>query len=180
MNVLSLDCEYNQPSGKTIQIGAAIFDVKSGILLDKFETYVNPYEIITPEIVELTGITDQNVQDAPSIQEAYSELTKFSKKHKIVHNPLVWGSGARNDSQTIASEAGVLPENNIFGYRVLDVKTIYQSTQIFINKEFAGSLEKVCRRLSIPFEGQKHTALADAVMTFKVWQHLMKKYHDKF
>lgn len=180
MNILSLDCEYNQPSQKTIQIGAAIFDVKSGLMIDKFETYVNPYELLNPEIIELTGITDQNLQDAPSIKEAYQELTKFTKKHKIVRNPLVWGSGKQNDSQLIANEAGILPENNIFGYRVLDVKTIYQSTQIFINKEFAGSLEKVCNRLNIPFSGKKHTALADATMTFYVWKFLMNKYHNKF
>lgn len=173
MNILSLDCEYNQPSGKTIQIGATVYTV-NGILIERFETYVDPGEPINPEITTLTGITDGNVKGAPSIKEAYEMLEYIHSKHKCFRNPLVWGSGVRNDSQMIHTESGVEREN-FMGYRVIDVKSIYQSVQMFTNQTVRGGLETACKRVGIGFEGKAHTALADAMNTYRMWQYLMKK-----
>lgn len=181
MNVLSLDCEYNQPSGKTIQIGAAAYAARTGRLMGTFETYVNPGELIQPFITDLTGIKDSDVSGAPSIQEAFKALVDFHKKHKCFKNPIVWGSGTRNDSNTIYAEAGLRDEKgdllpNYMGFRVIDVKSQYQSVQIFHNKLVRGGLENVCGMLGIGFEGTAHTALADAKNTFRVWHFLNKQF----
>jgi inhibitor of KinA sporulation pathway (predicted exonuclease) len=190
MKIMSIDAEYNQPSTKTIQIGAGIYDAQSGQLIEKFEVYVNPYEPIsrgTPgvdprlpegvDIVALTGITDADVSGGMSIQEAYSELKRFHEKHKPFKNPLVWGSGVRNDSHHIYLESGT-KEDNFMGFRVLDVKSIYQSLRIHRNEEIKGGLEKACNVAGIGFEGTKHTAFADAHNTFRLWFHLMKKFDN--
>ena len=174
MNILSLHAEYNQPSGLTIQIGAAVFTV-NGVLLEQFETYVNPGEPIAPFITKLTGITDQNVQGAPSIKEAYEMLEYIHAKHKCFKNPIVWGSGVRNDSQIIHQESGV-ERDNFMGYRVIDAKSIFQSTQMIQGKLVRGGLEKTCKHLGIGFEGKAHTALADAMNTFRVWHYLVKRF----
>ena len=176
MNILSLDAEYNQPSGLTIQIGAAVFTV-NGVLLEQFETYVNPGEPIAPFITKLTGITDQNVQGAPSIKEAYEMLEYIHAKHKCFKNPVVWGSGVRNDSQIIHQESGVEREN-FMGYRVIDAKSIFQSIQMMKGQMVRGGLAKTCTTLKIGFEGRAHTALADAMNTFRVWHHLVKKFQS--
>lgn len=173
MNILSLDCEYNQPSGKTIQIGACVWTV-NGILLERFETYVNPGEPINPEITALTGITDANVSGAPTIKEAYEMLEYIHAKHKCFRNPLVWGSGVRNDSQMIHVESGV-DRPNFMGFRVIDVKSIYQSVQMVTGQTVRGGLEKACKTVGIGFEGKSHTALADAMNTYRMWQFLMKR-----
>lgn len=175
MNVISIDCEYNQPSHKCIEIAGAVYDSKSGMLIEKFQTYVNPYEPIQPFITELTQIRDQDVVNAPSIKEAYFMLKEFHKKHQCFRNPIVWGSGVRNDSQMIHQESGV-EEDNFMGYRVIDAKSIYQSIQMHNNKEIAGGLEKTCKKLKIGFEGRAHGALADAVNTFRVWFHLVSRF----
>lgn len=184
MKVMALDAEYNQPSRKTIQIGAAIYDAKTGMLVDRFETYVNPKETINPEIVELTGIKDSDVKNAPEIVEAFQLLKAFKESHKVFRNPIVWGSGVRNDSQTLYDEylsQGYLMDKdteNFMGYRVIDAKSIFQSVQLMRNKEFAGSLDKVCIDiLKIGFEGQKHSALADAMNAFRVWHFLCKRFN---
>jgi len=181
MNILSIDCEYNQPSGKTIQIGVAIYKCKTGELLDRLDTFVNPNEPIQPFITELTTITDRDVQNAPSIKEAYEMVKELHKKHKCFRNPLVWGSGCRNDSQHIHEEANILDkdgnlEPNFMGFRVIDVKTIFQSIQILHNVTVRGGLKDTCERLGIGFEGRAHTALADAMNTFRVWHFLTKQF----
>lgn len=187
MNVMVLDAEYNQPSKKTIQIGAAVFNPRNAALIDRLDLYVNPGEPINPFITDLTGIKDQDVSNGVTIIEAYEALEKFHKKHKCFKNPLVWGSGYRNDSQhlhaeyceaLVAGEAeGILPEN-FMGFRVLDVKTIYQSVALFENSKHGGGLKDVMKKLGLEFEGEEHRALTDAMMTFKVWYHLMRQFHD--
>ena len=177
MNVMVLDAEFNQPSRKCIQIGAAIYDARSADLIARFETYVDPGEMIEPFITTLTGITDRDVYGAPMIKDAYLMLKEFHAKHKCFRNPLVWGSGVRNDSSSIYEQTG-LTEDNFMGFRVLDVKTIYQSMAIFENSQYAGGLKDICKKLGVEWEGQAHTALADAMMTFKVWYKLMRIMHD--
>jgi DNA polymerase-3 subunit epsilon/DNA polymerase-3 subunit alpha (Gram-positive type) len=179
MNVLVLDCEYNQPSGKTIQIGAAAFKASTGELLGTFETFVNPGEVINPEIVDLTGITDEDVINAPSIKEAYKMLESFKKKHKCFMNPIVWGSGSRNDSNIIwmeayPTQADRIANPNFMGHRVIDAKVLYQSLQVYRNKTIKAGLQTACEKLGITFEGRAHTALSDAINTFKVWFELTK------
>lgn len=173
MNILVIDAEYNQPSGKTIQIGAAVFKVKTGEMIESMEIYVNPGETIQPFIVDLTGVTDKDVSNGMSIQDAYLMLKDLHKRNKCFKNPLVWGSGVRNDSQHIHSEAN-LGDENFMGFRVLDAKTIYQSLKMFQNDTVRGGLKKSMESIGIQFEGRPHSALADAVNTFRIWHHMLK------
>lgn len=185
MNILSLDCEYNQPSRKTIQIGAGVYEVRSGLLVEKFDMFVDPGERINDgmqdgqyneklDMVKLTGIRDSDVNGALQIKEAFLALKALHEKHQCFRNPLVWGSGVRNDSQHIYDESQV-QEPNFMGFRVLDVKTIYQSMQAFRNTTIRGGLQKSCETVGIGFEGSAHNAFWDAHNTFRLWHHLMKK-----
>lgn len=185
---MSMDCEYNQPSGKTIQIGAAIFDAKSGLELDRILLHINPNEPLNPEIIELTGISEQDAQNGTTIQEAYEELARFHSKHRCFRNPLVWGSGEWDDSHHIWREyrdsmgpgagASLRVTENFMGHRVLDVKTIYQSVQIYRNSRHGGGLKESMTKMKLDFEGQEHNALADARNTFKMWFHLVKLFKN--
>lgn len=178
MNLMAIDAEYNQPSGLTIQIGIAVFDARSGALLEKARIYVNPGEPISPEITQLTGVTDQDVSGGMTIQEAYSEMKRIHAKWKCFRNPLVWGSGVRNDSHHIYTETG-LTEENFMGFRVIDVKTVFQTMAIFENMQYAGGLKEICeKRVGIGFEGSSHDALDDAINTFRLWYYLARIIHD--
>lgn len=188
MNVMVLDAEYNQPSRKTIQIGAAIFNARNAACIERLMIYVNPGEPINPMITDLTGVRDQDVENGMSIVDAYEELKRFHAKHKCFRNPLVWGSGVRNDSQHIYNEYlqgkglgednSLTTEENFMGFRVLDVKTIYQSVQIFENSKHGGGLKESMKRFGIEFEGDDHDALNDAINTFRFWYHLVRIFHD--
>ena len=77
MRCIAVDLEMNQPSRKIIQIGAICFEPDTGKIVAKFHMFVNPGEPISPEIIELTHITDEMVNFAPNIQAAAQAFSKF-------------------------------------------------------------------------------------------------------
>ena len=72
-------------SNRLIEIGAVL--VKSGEVVDRFETFVNPEENIPTEITNLTGISDDMVADAPDEKEAVKAFLEFAGHRTLVaHN----------------------------------------------------------------------------------------------
>ena len=57
------------------EIGAVV--VKNGEITERFQTFVNPNRRLTPEIIGLTGITDEMLKDAPQLKSALTEFLKF-------------------------------------------------------------------------------------------------------
>ena len=57
------------------EIGAVV--LKNGEISERFQTFVNPNRRLTPEIIGLTGITDDMLKDAPQLKEALTEFLKF-------------------------------------------------------------------------------------------------------
>ena len=56
-------------------------------ILERFETFVNPGRSIPPEIVELTGITDEDIAGAPDPGTAVEQLSAFVGPRTVVaHN----------------------------------------------------------------------------------------------
>ena len=57
------------------EIGAVV--LSHGEIRDRFQTFVNPNRRLTPEIIGLTGITDEMLKDAPPLKKALTEFLKF-------------------------------------------------------------------------------------------------------
>ncbi len=91
---------------KITEIGAVL--VKDGEVLDRFNALVNPGCPIPPNIVELTGITDEMVADCPPIEEILPQFLAFiGDRLMIAHNANFDISFVR-----AAAEACGLPFNN--------------------------------------------------------------------
>lgn len=78
--VVSLDLEFNQPSGRIIQIGAVLGRISTGQLISHFETKVNPGEPLSDTIAALTGITADDLAGAPDINTAGRDLATCGDK----------------------------------------------------------------------------------------------------
>ena len=67
------------------EIGAVV--VENGQITDRYNTFVNPGKPISAKITELTGITNEMVQDAPTPDEAMKEFLAFCAGRTLVaHN----------------------------------------------------------------------------------------------
>lgn len=174
MNILALDLELNQdPSGsKIIEIGACVGDLQTTEVLETYTAFVNPQQKLQDFIIQLTSITQEDVDKAGSIEDAYLGMVAFAKKYDSARMPLVWGVG---DGYAIRRE---LPSHCewSFGRRELDVKAVFQAYQMAKEEKIQAGLAKAMTRLGLSFKGKKHRAIDDAVNTFLIYCELLKRF----
>ena len=84
-----------ETSGASPQTGSAITEIGAvkvcgGQVLGTFKTFVNPGTALPPFITELTGITDEMLRDAPTIESVLPLLLEFLGSEKstvfVAHN----------------------------------------------------------------------------------------------
>lgn len=58
-------------------IELAAVKIKNGEIIDRFQSFANPHEPLTEQIIELTGITDDMVKDAPDAEVVLKRFYDF-------------------------------------------------------------------------------------------------------
>ncbi len=76
---------------KITEIG--MVKVIDGIVTDTYHTMVNPHRAIPERIVELTGITDEMVQDAPGIEEVLPQVLAFCEDLPLLGHQIIFDYG---------------------------------------------------------------------------------------
>lgn len=88
IDFVAIDFETTGLDPKTNNIiQAAAVKYVNGKEVDSYSSFANPHQYIIPRVTELTGITNEKVQDAPSADEVISQLIQFiGNKPIVAHN----------------------------------------------------------------------------------------------
>ena len=148
-----------------IEIGAVC--MKNGQEIDRFQTFVAPGRKLDPKIIELTGITDQMLLGAPTIEEVLPKFLDF------VGNRILVAHNSDFDTGFIraACERMGLPYN----FTAADTLILSQNLLPQLNKF---KLDIVANALSLP-EFNHHRAADDAVICGSIMARLLKKLEEE-
>ena len=165
---VAFDLETTGLSSKTdliIEIGAVLME--NGREVDRFQTFVNPGCKLERKIVELTGITDDMLADAPSIEEVLPKFVEFVGDCVLVaHN-------SEFDTGFIRAEC----ERQKIPYQFTSADTLILS-QNLLSHLGKFKLDIVADALSLP-EFNHHRAADDAVTCGMIMSRLMKMLEEE-
>ena len=140
-----------------IEIGAVMLDEEYR-QCGEYRQYVRPlYGTIQPKITEITGITDDMLQDAPVFEEAIGAFLDWCGEDYEIY---AWGD---SDLRVLIGETDILPEPD---ERLLDIDLLwYDFQEIFM--ELLGlqnriSLQHAVGAAESGFAGKAHDAMWDA------------------
>ena len=150
---------------RIIEIGAVL--MRGGEELDRFQTFVDPHRQLEKKIIELTGITDEMLQGAPSIEEVLPKFLDFVGDRVLVaHN---------SDFDTGFIRAECSRQGLPYAYTAADTLILSQNMLPQLNKF---KLDIVSNALSLP-DFQHHRAADDAVTCGLIMQSLMGKMQEE-
>lgn len=142
-----------------IEIGAC-WATETGVVLERFQHLVKPLNrpTLTPFCLKLIGITQEEVDQAPSLPVAARALEDFAKK--CGSDQTVWMSWGTYDFKQLMKDAErhgvamplVMPHKS--------AKRLFAKAQR-IGKEVG--MAKACSLAGIALEGQHHRGLDDAM-----------------
>lgn len=144
---------------KIIEIGA--FKVVDGVITESFTTFVNPRKKLSDEIIALTGITDEMVENAPACEDVMPDFYKFCDGCILVgHN------AASFDFKFVdyyCSAVGYILER-----KIIDTYPLSQEL-LFLNNY---KLNTVAEKFGVTFN--HHRAIDDALATAKIFIELIR------
>jgi ATP-dependent DNA helicase DinG len=143
-----------------IEVAAVTF--ADGDILDEWSSLVNPHTEIPEKIVQLTGITQEMVEDAPDIFKV-----RVNFKRILGENVLV-GHNVGFDLAFLRAQ------NMALGNHRIDTLTLASILLPYAGRYGLGALS---RHLDLPatHEGQNHRALGDARRTAQLFMELKER-----
>lgn len=159
--VVDLEATGTGADAKIIQIGIVL--VENGEIIDSYATDINPYELLDDHIKNLTGITDQQLDQAPDFGQVASTIyDMIGDAIFVAHN--------------VKFDANLLAEALFFeGYELLTprVDTV-ELAQLFFPTFDKYSLGNLAEHLDLGLD-QAHTAISDAMATARLLIKIQEK-----
>lgn len=147
---------FSPTKDRIVEIGAVKF--RNGQVLEEKSWLVNPGRPIPPWVIDVHGITDEMVKDAPSFKEVYPEFEEFTRGAVLMaHN-------ARFDIAFMAAEmrrAGFVLPNNL----VIDSLALFRK---WFPASPSHALVDVARYTEIQTD-TLHRGLADSMYVFLIF-----------
>ncbi len=148
-----------------IEIGAVI--MQQGKEVSRYQTFVNPGRKLESKIVELTGITDDMLRDAPTIDQVMPEFLEF-----VGNRPLV-AHNAKFDTGFVRQACVRL--GLTYDLTALDTLPLSQQLMPQLNKY---KLDVVAKALSLP-SFNHHRAADDAMTCGLIFMKLIPALEEK-
>jgi DNA polymerase III subunit epsilon len=146
---------------KITEIAIIVFDGKT--ILDRYETLINPEELIPRNIISLTGITNEMVESAPLFSEVADEIFNLLEGNIFVaHN-------VNFDYSFVRTQL----TNEGFKWNPKRLCTVRLSRKLLPGM-YSYSLGKLAQQLGYQIEG-RHRAMGDCEFTAKLFQVLLEK-----
>lgn len=161
--LISLDIEttgLDSERDAIIEIGAVRF--RGSREEDIFQTLVNPGRPLPPNIIDLTGITDDMLAGQPRLSQVLEELEHFVGEAPIL-------------GHSIKFDLAFLKPKGLFAYnQTLDT---YDLASVLLPDAARYGLSALASRLKVPVQ-EKHRALPDAQTTRMVYLRLMDSIRE--
>ncbi|MCA1066610.1 PolC-type DNA polymerase III (plasmid) [Rossellomorea sp. AcN35-11] len=157
-----LSAVYN----KIIELAAV--KIVGGEIVDRFESFANPHQPLSDTTIELTGITDEMVQDAPEIEDVLSKFKDWIGDEILVAHNASFDMGFLNVGlQQYGLEVAENP--------VIDTLELSR----FLYPQFGNHrLNTLCKKFNIEL-AQHHRAIYDAEATGYLLWKMMKDVFEK-
>ena len=167
--VLDLETTGASPANGCAITEIGAIAVRGGEILEEFSTFVNPQVVLPEYIVNLTGITDEMLEGAPLIDQAFPEFIEFINRHEDVH---LVAHNAPFDIGFLKAAAHSL-SHNWPKYEVIDTvklaRRVIDRTEIQNYK--LGTLSQFFDTKALP----NHRALGDVKTTIEVLHRLIER-----
>jgi len=145
----------------------AIYKYDGHDVVDQFITLVNPEKEIQPFVVNLTGINNKMLRNAPKFHEVAKRIIEITEDCIIVaHN-------SSFDYRILKTEYNRLG----YDFKRNSLCTVELSRKL-IQDQPSYSLGKLCKSLGIPMS-DRHRASGDALATIQLFKLLIDKDSDK-
>ena len=167
MNYVAFDIEttgLNPKYDKIIEIGAV--RVRDGEPVDTFSTFVNPAKSLPPQIVELTGIRDVDVADAPYIDEILDAFLSFVGDDALLGHNIIF-------DYSFVKKAAV---NQKRTFEKLGIDTLRVAKKFLVGLE-SRQLGFLCDHYQIALDA--HRALNDAEAAHKLYRILSREFGEQ-
>ena len=147
---------------KITEIG--MVKVIDGETTDTYHTMVNPHREIPKRIVELTGITDDMVKDAPGIEEILDEVLAFTEDLPLLGHQIIFDYG-------FLVQAAVNQKRKFEKYGV-DTLKLCRYLMPGAEKKNLGA---ACTYFGV-HQDTAHRALSDAYAAHDLYQELKRRF----
>ncbi len=152
---------------KIIEIGAV--KVIDGEIAERFQTLVNPGKTLSPQITELTGITQAELEAAPEISEVLPGLLAFLGDDVLLGHSIMFDYSFLKKA---AVNEGLWKSDR----QALGLDTL-KFSRIYLPQLPSRRLSALCEHYHISH--QAHRALGDAESTVALYQILEKQFFEE-
>lgn len=168
VDYVAMDLEttgLNPRLDKIIEIGAV--KVRGGEVVDTFCTYINPAKSIPERITELTGIRNEDVADAPYIEEVLPQFMAFLGEDYLLGHNIIF-------DYSFVKKAAV---NQKITFEREGIDTL-RIARRFLTQLESRNLGFLCKHYQIPLE-EAHRAYHDANAAHLLYKKLGEEFYEK-